>query len=316
MYFSNATIPSVEKLPLTVSKQVIPITRNGKLRHLKLFLALLLAISLLFAMDSAFAGWFTNLVAAVGIIAAIVAFAVPAAATVAAIVAVAAIAVLIVAVAVEVVGIVSIYASAVTTQQPLIVAVPEAPNPTPLSLILDPIPVPGNEADGLVNIVNNAIVAANTISDHAVTGVGDLNQDLAAFNAALAPSGAAYNSVMLSLGFPILTISQADIDSALADIASTGLPVLMNDALLDIGLTPGDIQIFTNNIQAVDVNLAVPTVSVSQALDAAAQLSVVPESSSLILLGTGLFGLLGYGWRRGGRAGSHPHVTVNGVRLD
>lgn len=245
-------------------------------QHRKLVVGLLLAAGLLLATDPAYAGW-GFWVAAVALVAlAVVAF-VPVAATVATYV-----------FFIAAVGWGIAIAKGQVFSKPTEARSPEPTDSKPLALHLVPIPLLGDQSDTLVGTVNGAIAAASTLSDHAQMGTGNLRNDLAALDAALAPAGAQFDSLMAALGGPVPRFGQADVDAVMADIGANGMPQRVADAMRDAGLSSAEIQAFGADAAAAHVQLAGPSISVGEVFNVVANLRLVPEPASMPLAVLGL----------------------------
>ena len=185
----------------------------------------------------------------------------------------------------------TLFGSPPPPSQPSIAALPEPTEPPSLMSFLSatyqPFSLPGDETDALIVATNNLIAAMNNLTDDYNSGITEeVYRDHAI---AIGEAIDDITDEIDALGFSV-TLSQADYDAILSEIASSGLPDFEVAFLQDAGWSAADIQELGEFVGGVEFNLAVPTVSSSTMLRAAAD-AKIPEPATLALLSVGLAAL-------------------------
>jgi hypothetical protein len=157
------------------------------------------------------------------------------------------------------------------------------------------LPLLGGITDPIITATNDSVDSLNRLTSDFKAGVtaDQLIRDYGMLSGSLEHVADEFDYLGISL-----SISQADIDSFQAGLATSGLPSFEVDFLQNAGLSASDINGLANYFSSTPLNLAVPTVSVSEVLHGAAATAAVPEPSTLALVGVGIAGILGYGRRR------------------
>jgi len=149
-----------------------------------------------------------------------------------------------------------------------------------------PFPLPGDETDDFIIATNLMIERCNALKEHVAADapLRQLQLDARDLSQAIRNVGVEYDKLGLDI-----SITQEGLDSILADIEINGLPQTEIDFLQDAGWSLDDINAMQQYTTATSVNLAVPSVSVSEVFEAAAD--AVGQAGAQVP-GLGLTGLI------------------------
>ncbi len=182
--------------------------------------------------------------------------------------------------------------------QPRVLADPVLPTyalATPLPTTLNNIPSTGTSADSVIADGNRVINAINDLAG----STPDINTDFGKLSSGLNDLAKDYAALVPPSGFD-LTFTQASLDAELSKIGTSGLPPDLTAALMNIGYDSAQIDALSTYLSQSTLNLATSSVTGSDILAASAdavEASAIPEPSTFLMLGTGLTGILSYGWR-------------------
>ena len=136
-----------------------------------------------------------------------------------------------------------------------------------LGTVFPSIELPGDENDSLIMAANDMFACCNTLINGIATGAPSHQVKRQAWMLSAAIRNVKYEYDKLGYDF---AITQGELDSILADIAINGLPQAEIDLLTQAGWSPVDIQAMQAYVTSNDLNLAVPSVTMSELLEAGA----------------------------------------------
>lgn len=146
----------------------------------------------------------------------------------------------------------------------------------------------GNAGDPVRIAGNSMISAMNTLLADVRAGASPptLAQDTTRL-------GTTFNTIAASLSTSgvAFSITQGDIDSVQADIATSGLPEFEISYLQSAGVSAANIGSLGTYVADTPINLAVPSLTVNDLLHQTAGSLGVPEPDSILLLSIGVIGL-------------------------